>query len=78
MTSKPTYEELEQRVLELEKELTGYKSRNGSVRLNQQYLEAILNNTNLPIYLKDADFNYILINRQYERLTQVTNDQIQG
>jgi PAS domain S-box-containing protein len=78
MTSKPTYEELEQRVLELEKELSGYKSRNGSVRLNQQYLEAILNNTNLPIYLKDADFNYILINPQYERLAQVTNDQIQG
>ena len=78
MTSKPTYEELEQRVQSLENELTGYKNRNGSVHLNQQYLEAILNNTNLPIYLKDANYNYILINREYERLAQLTNDQIQG
>ena len=78
MTSKPTYEELEQQVESLEKELTGYKNRNDTVRQNQQYLEAIFNNTNLPIYLKDADYNYILINREYERLAQITNDQVQG
>ncbi len=78
MKTKPSYEELEQQVLDLEKELTDYKSRYGAVSLNQQYLEAILNNTNLPIYLKDADYKYILINREYERLTQITNDQIQG
>ena len=78
MTSKPTYEELEQQVQSLEKELTSYKNRNGTVRLNQQYLQAILDNTNLPIYLKDANYNYILINPEYERLAQITNDQIQG
>ncbi|MCL7488153.1 MAG: PAS domain S-box protein [Desulfobulbaceae bacterium] len=77
MKSKPTYEELEQRIQDLEKELDGYKNRNGSALL-LQYLEAIINNTNLPIYLKDADYNYILVNREYERLAGVTNDQIRG
>jgi len=78
MTSKQTHEKLQQRIQELEKELAGYKNNNRSDKLNQQYLEAILNNTNLPIYLKDSDYNYILINSQYERLAYVTNDQIQG
>ncbi|MDW7773183.1 MAG: PAS domain-containing protein [Desulfobulbaceae bacterium] len=78
MKSKPTYEQLEQRVFDLEKELACCKSRNGSDRLNQQYLGAILDNTNLPIYLKDAGYKYILINREYERLAHITCDQIQG
>ena len=78
MKSKSTYKELEQRVKVLEKELSDCKNNNSSARPDQQYLEAILNNTNLPIYLKDSDYNYILINHQYERLTHVTNDQVQG
>lgn len=78
MISKLTCEELEQRIHGLEKELASYKSRNDSDRLNQQHLEAILNNTNLPIYLKDANYNYILVNKQYEHLAHLTNDQIQG
>lgn len=76
--AKPTYGQLEQRVKLLEKELAARKSRNGSACLNQQYLDAILNSTNLPIFLKDADYNYILVNRRYEYLTHLTNDQIQG
>jgi len=78
MISKSTYKELEQRIKVLEKELSDYKSNNSFARPDQQYLEAILNNTNLPIYLKDSDYNYILINHQYEKLAHVTNDQIQG
>jgi len=78
MISKITHENLEKRILSLEKELAGCKKYIATTRLNQQYLEAIINNTNLPIYLKDANYNYILINHQYERLAHVTNDQIQG
>ena len=65
MTSKPTYEELEQQVQLLEKELTSYKNRNGTVPLNQQYLQAIIDNfhgiayrgnihTFVPIYFHGA------------------------
>ena len=78
MKSKPTYKDLEQRVQKLEKELVDNNCRNEFVLLNQQYLQAILNNTNLPIYLKDSDYNYIFVNKQYEYLAHVTNDQIQG
>ncbi|HHO48569.1 MAG TPA: PAS domain S-box protein, partial [Desulfobacteraceae bacterium] len=78
MKSKAACAQLERRVQALEKELADCESRNGSDRLNQRYLEAILNNTNLPIYLKNADYSYILVNRQYERLAHITNAQIRG
>jgi len=81
MTAKPTYAELELRIEALEKKLAGYEGRNAHCHqfgLTHQYLEAILNNTNLPIYLKDAEYRYILVNRQYELLARVSNEQIQG
>ncbi len=78
MTSKSTYEELEQRVQTLEKALAAQKTRNTSEHLNQQYLEAILNNTNMPIYLKDANYKYIFMNRQFGSLAHVTHDQVLG
>ena len=76
--SKTTHEELERRGNILEEKLDCYISRKGNVRLEKEYLETIFNNINLPIYLKDIDYNYIFINRQYERLAHVTCDQIQG
>ena len=78
MTSKLTYEELEQRLHTLERRLADHKSSNDSDRLNKQYLEAILNNTNMPVYLKDADYKYIFINRRFEYLAHVSGDKIKG
>ena len=75
MTSKTTYEELEQRVRALEKELVIHKTRNASEKLSVQYLEAILNNTNMPIYLKDAEYKYIFMNYQLGNLAHVPHDQ---
>lgn len=45
---------------------------------NQFYLEAILNNTNTPIFLKNADYKYLFMNRQFERLGQVAFDEAKG
>jgi len=78
MISKPTYEELQHRLENLEKELAGYKRCNQLRRLNQQHLEDILNNTNMPIYLKDADYKYMFINRQFEYVARVSFEQIDG
>jgi PAS domain S-box-containing protein len=78
VTSKSTYQELEQRVQILEKALADQKSQNESNKSYLHYLEAILNNTHIPIYLKNADYKYIFINRQFERLSQVTFEQVQG
>jgi len=78
MTSRLTYEELEQRVQALEKELADHKTRNSSDQLNQQYLEAFLNNTNMPIYLKNVNYEYIFINHQFGSLAHVSLDQVLG
>ncbi len=78
MTSKATYEELEQRVQALEKELVIHKTRNASEKLGVQYLEGILNNTNMPIYLKDAEYKYIFMNCMLGNLAHVHHEQVQG
>ena len=53
-------------------------NQNSTVPLRPEYLEIILNKVNQPIFLKDSNYNYIFINRQYELLAQVSCDQIQG
>ncbi len=78
MPSKLTYQELEKRVQTLEKELAGSHTQNDSEKLSGQYLEAILNNTNMPIYLKDAEYKYIFMNRQMANLAHVHQNQVLG
>lgn len=78
MILKSTYEELEQRVQTLERELVGYKFRDEPDGLNQQNLEDILNNTNMPIYLKNGQYKYIFVNYQFECVAHVLIEQIRG
>ena len=74
---KLTYEELEQRVLTLERERDEQRC-NSSDGLSQQYLEAILNNTNIPVYLKDANYKYIFMNRQLGALAHIDHTRVRG
>lgn len=78
MNDKPTYEELEQRISDLEQKLARYQEGCEDARRNEQYLKAILDNTNLPIYLKDAHYRYLLINQEFARLARVSATRIQG
>ncbi len=78
MAFKPTYEELEKRLQTLEKQLADHKNRNGSSQLNQMYLEAFLNNTNIPIFLKKADYKYIFMNRQLGLLAHADYNNVEG
>ena len=78
MTSKSTHKELEQRVQALKKELGSHKNHSSFIQINRQYLEAILNNTNLCIYLKNVDYEYIFMNRHFEYLAQVDYNKVQG
>jgi PAS domain S-box-containing protein len=78
MNDKPTYEELEQRIRDLEQQLARHQESCTDARRNEQYLKAILDNANLPLYLKDADYRYLLINPEFARLARVTATQIQG
>ncbi len=79
MTLKPTYEELERQVRAFEDELAHYKTCIVPPKQRSyQYLEAFINNINLPIYLKDANYKYIFINKQFEFLAHVACNQIVG
>lgn len=45
---------------------------------SQQLLEAILNHASACIYLKDLEGKYLFINRQFESLFHVTNEELIG
>jgi PAS domain S-box-containing protein len=78
MRPVPTYKELEERVRTLERALVDHQNCTSSDGLKEHYLETILNNTNIPVYLKDVDYKYIFIDRQFGILANVTDDQIKG
>jgi len=61
MAKKPTYDELVRRTKELEDAAVQSNREKEFLISNSRYLQAILDNTNLPIFLKDVDLNYILI-----------------
>jgi len=78
MLKKPTYDELQQRVKELENVVAQFRQENALLQKSGGHLQAILDNTNLPIFLKTSDYQYIHVNRQYERLAQVRNEDVTG
>ncbi len=57
---------LRARIEELERELAAAR---GNARLPWRHLEAIVDLAPQAIYLKDARFTYLLVNREYERLS---------
>ncbi len=49
-----------------------------ALRRSEQLLHAVVNNTTAVIYVKYADGRYLLANRRFEQLFQLTMDQIAG
>jgi len=49
-----------------------------STRPTRDYLEAILNNANTPVFLKSIDYTYIFMNLEFERLSQVSFTEARG
>lgn len=49
-----------------------------ALQVNEEQLQSILDNTTSVIYIKDRDGRYLLINRRYERLFNITRDTIRG
>jgi PAS domain S-box-containing protein len=70
--------ELEETNITLADEIKERKHIARVLKENQSYLQAILDNTTLPMYLKDIEGRYILINNEYERLANITNEDILG
>jgi len=85
MSGKPTYQELEKRIKRLENEAiestriyVELKRAYKVLEKNHRHLRAIIDNTNLPICLKDFEGKYIFINREFERLANISNVEIKG
>jgi PAS domain S-box-containing protein len=66
---------LEERVLERTAEL---ERANRAIHESETRLQSILDNSTAVVYLKDLDGRYLLINREYERLFHVTNEQMRS
>lgn len=76
--SEKRLEELSRRVAELEHENMVLSQFNTSMRGLERYLLEIVDNTPAPIYLKDSDGRYLLINKRYEALAHITLKDIIG
>ena len=62
----------------LQQELIEAKKTNKELLVYKQQLDAILNNAPVEIYLKDRDGRYLRINKQFERIFGVKNDDLLG
>ncbi|MBI2825481.1 MAG: PAS domain S-box protein [Planctomycetia bacterium] len=59
-------------------DMTERKAIEDSIRASELRLQAIMDNTSAVIYLKDAQGRYLMVNRRYEELFHVTQQQIIG
>ena len=74
MVKKPTYEELEQRVIELEKEVEKGKQVGDALH---QYEHIVSSSTDM-LALLDKRFNYLAANKAYTEAFKLTPEQIIG
>lgn len=66
------------RIEALERENVQLRKEQAERQTYERDLLRILEVTPAPIYLKDAQFRYILVNRRYETLAHVTLDALKG
>lgn len=71
-------EKLIERIRKLEIENQDLRQTQAGTSEQAAYFTAILDNMPAAIYLKDANYRYLLVNKQYERLAQVTLHEIRG
>lgn len=76
--SETKKELLLQRIEELEKENLALKEAWKKQEGVERRLREIIDNTPAPIYLKDRDGRYLLVNREYERLAHINLQEIAG
>jgi len=78
MSEKPIYEELEQRVRELEKAESERKQAEEALRQNANFNEALLNAVPTPVFYKDRKGRYLGCNRAFMEIMGVTEEEIRG
>ncbi len=78
MSKKPTYEELEKRVKELEKEATERKNVEKKLRYEKRRLESLIEYSSLAIVTLDEGHSIISCNRDFEELFHFKESEIIG
>lgn len=77
-SSGPAAEALQRRVRELERALAEQAERHEAERRYFAQLEALIDRAPLATYLKDAEHRYLLVNREYERLSNCRRQDVLG
>ena len=76
------HHELEAKVRErthdLENEIQIRRKSESALRDSEERLRSILDHATTVVYMKDVDLRYVLINRQFEKVFDVTNEQVRG
>ena len=78
MVKKPTYEELEQRVKQLEDEVIDFKRMVKELHESHDYLDKLFNYANAPIIVWNPKGRVTRFNRAFEHMTGLKVDEIVG
>jgi len=78
MARKPTYEELEQRVKELEQERVERKRAEAALLESEAFTSSLLENSPIPMAVADQDTSLRYVNPMYERAVGYSSAEILG
>jgi signal transduction histidine kinase len=78
MTSKPTYEELEQRVKESEKEVGNIRALEKALKEAREYAENIVDTVREPLLVLNADLRVLSASRSFYQTFNVTPEETEG
>ena len=78
MAKKPTYEELEQRVKELQLEANKLKHTEETLKESEEKYRSLVNSTNDSIYLLDRDCTYLFMNKEHLSRLGVEKEKVIG
>ncbi len=59
-------------------DITEHKRAEEALRESQQLLDTILHHMPAPVYLRDAEGRFKLVNRKYEEVHDLDNEKIRG
>ncbi len=78
MAINPTYEELEQRIKELEKEAAKARATEQALREKERFLPQMIQGSPIPTFVMNMDHTITNCNKAFENLIGVSADQILG
>jgi len=78
MTKKPTCEELEQRVKEVEKEAVARKRAEEALKESEEFSSSLLDNSHNPILVINSDTSVRYVNPALEKITRFSSSELIG